>query len=398
MNKIKFFLTILFAITFAQGFSQTDFRPGYYITLTGDTVKGLVDYRGEIRNSKFCVFKKDETSEESKFLANEIKAYRFTDSKYYVSKLVTTEKEETLIFLEYLVNGIDDLYYYRDENKDHYFIETAECRLVELTNDEKTVYIEGREGTVKSKKYLGQLKATFSNCPEVQKQIETTELTHKSLIKIVKSYHDYVCDGEKCIVYEKNVAKVNLNLIPVFGINSTRIDFENESVYKDYNFENKLSYAFGLLLNISLPRLNEKLSLQTGLIYTKHFYGTYYENGNYRSDFGLYAYYIKNPIAIRYIFPKYKIRPFANVGMYNTYVLRTNFQLLNAYLGSDEVNVTIKKTEDFSKLQVTFFAGAGLQYFINKRNSVFVEYRYEQGRNLLSGRIFCSSILMGVTF
>ena len=35
--------------------AQSDFRPGYYITNDLDTVFGLIDYRGEIRDSRICV-------------------------------------------------------------------------------------------------------------------------------------------------------------------------------------------------------------------------------------------------------------------------------------------------------------------------------------------------------
>jgi hypothetical protein len=98
------------------------------------------------------------------------------------------------------------LFYYRDSDGDHYLIETAGGRISELTNEERTVHIEGKgDMSVNSNKYIGPLKATLADCPQVRSEIDKSELTHKSLIKIVKDYHGYVCNGEKCIVYEKKL-------------------------------------------------------------------------------------------------------------------------------------------------------------------------------------------------
>lgn len=66
------------------------FRNGYYITLENDTVYGLIDYRGEVRNSQTCVFKMSEVAEPEKFDPSEIQAYRFTDGKFYISKQINT--------------------------------------------------------------------------------------------------------------------------------------------------------------------------------------------------------------------------------------------------------------------------------------------------------------------
>jgi hypothetical protein len=86
MKKNKIYLTLLLSLSSLSGFSQTDFRPGYYISLKNDTVYGLIDYRGEIRDSKVCTFRKDENSEPVKFEPKDIKAYRYTEASFIFPK------------------------------------------------------------------------------------------------------------------------------------------------------------------------------------------------------------------------------------------------------------------------------------------------------------------------
>ena len=68
--------------------AQSDFRNGYIIDNNNDTIHGLIDYKGNHANAKKCIFKKDNNSQNQIFTPEEIKGYRFTDSKYYVSKSV----------------------------------------------------------------------------------------------------------------------------------------------------------------------------------------------------------------------------------------------------------------------------------------------------------------------
>jgi hypothetical protein len=50
----------LFAIVFslANCMAQSDFRNGYIITNSGDTVYGQIDYKGNRSNAKECIFLK----------------------------------------------------------------------------------------------------------------------------------------------------------------------------------------------------------------------------------------------------------------------------------------------------------------------------------------------------
>jgi hypothetical protein len=107
--------------------AQSDFRPGYIVNNNGDTLTGLIDYKGNQANARKCIFKLSNDASEEKFTPDDIKAYRFIDSKYYVSKKVMTEDStETQLFLEYLIDGIVDIYYYLSPSGDNYYVDPGD--------------------------------------------------------------------------------------------------------------------------------------------------------------------------------------------------------------------------------------------------------------------------------
>lgn len=211
----KLLVTSLFVASFIfQAEAQTDFRNGYYITLENDTVFGLLDYRGEVKNSQTCVFKNDDSAEPQKFNPGEIQSYRFTDGKFYVSKKIETDSVERNVFLEFLVDGITNLYFLRDINNYKYFLEDKNGKFLELSNETITEKVDGKgEIQRKSNRYIGVLLASFADCKEIQPQINNVNLGHKSLINITKNYHNYVCDTEECIVYEKKYNRQKCDLL-----------------------------------------------------------------------------------------------------------------------------------------------------------------------------------------
>ncbi len=114
----KFFL-LIFLLAIGEVFSQSDYRSGYIVKNNNDTLQGYLKYRADKANSKKCIFKEDLEAEKKAFLPDEIQAFRFTDSNYFVSKNVNTMQGEETLFLEYLIDGIVDIYFYRDEIKGH---------------------------------------------------------------------------------------------------------------------------------------------------------------------------------------------------------------------------------------------------------------------------------------
>ncbi len=235
--------------------AQSNFKPAYIIKHSADTLYGEVDNRGDLIMGRTCKFKSQEGSIHE-YSPNDITAFRFIDSKYYISREVNGEK----VFLQYLIKGEVDLYYLRDQEGDHYFLDKEDKKLLEIPYEEKFEYINGKKYLYKSNKHIGVLNVYMQDAPNFQKRINgVKKLEHRNLIKLCRDYHNSVCDSEKCIIYQKKaVVKFNLEILG--------------GVINHYNIETKEGknhMTTGFLVSIGIPRANEKLYLKTGILYSQ---------------------------------------------------------------------------------------------------------------------------------
>lgn len=311
--RIACLVLFLFMLHQLQG--QTNFIPGFVITNENDTLHGWINYRSDARNAKKCEFKDHEKAPVQEFLPSSIKAYRFNDHKFYVSRNVLSEGKEIPVFLEFLVNGISDLYYYSNSNGPHYLIE-KEGQLVELTDRVHYVDNNGKEYTTKSKKYIGQLKIAFADCQALYPIINKARLDDKSLMEVTRQYHQYVCEGDKCIIYEKKLPVIKLRAGAFASLNGSMLAFKEHPTYQNMDFNKAVYPTAGLLLNTSLPRISEKLSIELSGEYGQaYFYGTDIHPA--KTDFEevhLHLDMIKAKAGIKYTYPKGKLRPTVLVG------------------------------------------------------------------------------------
>lgn len=374
-------LVFLFAILSKKAICQTDFRPGYYITWKNDTVYGLIDYRGEIRNSAFCSFKSNDDSESIRFEPADIQAYRFLGSKYYISRKIQIRDEEEQVFLEFLVNGITNLYYYGNFNNPCYFIEDDSGNLFKLDEEKKIDYIEGKGYVMRQDfRYIGLLKTTMADCMEIQKDIENVKLDHKSLINITKEYHEYVCEEEQCIIYEKRVPKVQLRIAPVLGLVISKLDF-SENQFSNFDFHQTTTPQLGLLINMSLPRTNEKLSLELeSSIFRPKYYGNYvgmtYNTTNY------YEAYIKlllleSSASIKYTFPRGNFRPTLALGFASDFVMNKDEKVIQ----ESKLSSTVLTYETYTSPIASELYGAciklGCNYLLPRNHSIFAAMAFK---------------------
>jgi hypothetical protein len=290
MKRLLLPLIILF---FACGLkAQTDFRPGYVITLSGDTVYGQIDYRGDYTMGHVCRFESNDGLK-TEYTPGSIQTYRFTDSKYFVSREVNGQK----YFLEYLIQGKMDIYYLRDDNGDHYYLEKGNEPLVEIRYTKDILWVDGKEYFYQSKTHIGLLNYVTMEAPQLQKKIgKIKKPDHKSLINIAKDYHYAVCeDDEQCIIFERPVPLFKIQAEPFVGYYS---GLRQEDNIKKYGFT-PISFLFGANVYVWMPRTNENWYFKTGITYT---------NVESMHVFTL-------PLQFAYVFPKGKFRPTFSGGM-----------------------------------------------------------------------------------
>ena len=195
--------------------AQTDFRPGYIINPNGDTLKGNIDYRGDRFMGITCRFKPETMRKEIEYTPDDILAFQFIDSKYFISKYVNGRK----VFMEFLIKGKVCIYYLRDDKGDHYFIEKEGIGITEIPYEEGIKYSNNKSYFYQSTKHLGILNFYMQDAPDFQPRIARIgKPEHYNLIKLAEDYHNSVCKDVKCIVFEKEVPLLKTAFEPFFWI------------------------------------------------------------------------------------------------------------------------------------------------------------------------------------
>ena len=274
--------------------AQTDFRSGFIIKDFEDTIYGSIDYRGDLLMSNLCKFKGlDNIIHE--YSPNDIIAYRFTDSKYYVSKEINGSK----VFLEYLIKGKINIYYMRDDTGDHYYLDKEDVQLTEIPYEEGIRHIENKNVLYQSTKHIGILNYYTKDAPELQNEVKTIKKPdHKNMIKLAEDYHNAICEGEKCVIYEKKQPITKLNLELVYGT----VNFQS---FGKLGIKDKNYIQSGMIAYFWLPRINEKLYFKTGFLYSQ-----------VEDTLGNKLIYTKIPTHVGYVAPNtYRIRPSFSIGL-----------------------------------------------------------------------------------
>jgi hypothetical protein len=381
----------LILLAFTELKAQSDFRSGYIINLNGDTIYGLIDYKGNKANAKKCIFKEDINSEIQTFTPNEIIGYRFSDSKNYVSKFLNEGNANESFFLEYLIKGIVDIYYYRDVYGEHYLVDNGDGNLHKLKNEEKTVLLNNTRYIKESREYVGLLKAVFKDSPSVAKEVEHIKLNHESLITVAHDYHNEVCFDKECIIYEKKLPKIINNFGLIIGLNGLTISETGEFQYllwylKDGEFGYEIFPSAGLYASINMPYLNERLYFQYEGTYshvkltstitkeiterTGHFREITLTNNNFNNLF-----------FIKYEFPRGKIRPTFQFGGFFRYSFVTGFE--TKFMSRDiPLNYQVKNNP-FRNIEQGINCGVGLKNIFLYDKEIFIDMRYQRGFGIL---------------
>jgi hypothetical protein len=249
---------VLMSLFYNEIQAQSNFLEGYLLISEKDTLYGKIDNKEYYDNSQFCDFKDVKTDSVFRYYPEKIYGYRFKNGKYYVSKTIKIDNKQIRLFLEYLIHGNLDVYFYLDRTKQgHYFASKDSLPINELKYSENEINIDGRQMLQTIKGYMGILSFYTQDCQLIKKDIpKLNKLDHKKLINFAEKYHNLTCKDEKCIIYEKKLprkVKFNVSGGPSYYFSD---DF-------DLNHTTNPSYGFNLLFQQS--QKSEKIYLGIGL-------------------------------------------------------------------------------------------------------------------------------------
>jgi len=274
--------------------AQTDFREGFLVTNGGDTLRGEIDYRGDVFLTTTCRFRRD-GQKASDYPPQDIQSYRFVDSRYFVSKTV----DEKPVFLECLFTGAVNIYALSRSapENDRFFIEKEEVRLTEIPYEEgvRRVPVEDAPNKLntkvnyQSKEHIGVLSFFMQDAPELIPSIQSMQKPRsRTLVKLAQSYHQAVSGESQSISYVKDVPFLKIMPEVVGGV----ISFSDIP-----NITEKSYTHFGLIGHLWIPNASEKLFLRTGVLLSK------------LDIEGVSETYVKIPIQLEYIYPGDLIQP-----------------------------------------------------------------------------------------
>lgn len=291
-------LLLLLCLSPSITVAQADFRKGYVIASNADTLYGWVDYRGDLLMSSVCRFKSGDSRDVTEFYPGDIIGYRFLGGRYFVSK----KHEDQHLFMEYLINGQLNVYYFRDKVGNHYLLDKDDIKLTELPYHKGKITEDGKTFMYTSKAHQKILSYVTNDAPQFSgKAEEFGEPQHTNLIKFAKNYHYNVCPDQKCIIYEKPIPLLSLIIEASVGLTKFNANLVSE-VGPRYA-SNSAHTTKGLLLNFRSPRTNEKIHFRTGLIQldTRDVLGSIFR--------------YKMPFQFGYIYPKGKVKPKGAMGV-----------------------------------------------------------------------------------
>ncbi|WP_299758503.1 outer membrane beta-barrel protein [uncultured Pontibacter sp.] len=390
MKQIYFTLSLLLICSLS--FAQKNFQSGF-IVQNGDTVQGLVDYRGGVRSSQLTTFKQNESAAEQTFSPDNIQGYGFyKEQKLFESHSVPATAEEGTatqrLFLNVLVKGKANLYHYRDAfQKERYYISKDNGPLVELTQviTYKTDATTGRKRRVTDKTFVTALSSVASDCAALSPaELKRVNLNHTSLTAAVFKYNQ--CVNPASVSYAQEKKKGHISIAPVAAYFVSNLTTTGPYILANREYDNSLSnFTGGISLNFTIPAINEKLSIQTDLLYTPYKFTSYQveENGSGRQTSSEVTFdlgYLKLPAQLRYTFPKGKIRPFINAGPVLAYAVKFKDKevIQSTFMSSSytEEGPALPEYIGSRKYALGLTSGIGLSYPVNG-NALSIEARYE---------------------
>lgn len=181
MKKILFLLFV--GLLAVQALSAQKFREAYYIDNKGQRVDGLIEYRSDEFNMAACRYKYIEKATPFNLSPEDIKSYHFVhDGKSYVSKRLALGGRTQTVFLEHLVTGAVDLFFYKQGAGEYYYFEYEPNKLMAIA------FPSDRPKELLTMQTRRDLNTVFNNKPEMKEPIANAKSNKQSMIDLALLY------------------------------------------------------------------------------------------------------------------------------------------------------------------------------------------------------------------
>jgi hypothetical protein len=369
-----FFALFIFAPLISS--AQTNFQPGYVITLQGDSLRGFIDYKDWSINPKQIAFKKDKAVEQPQvYTAADLNAFAVKENesvkgyeyyKRYVGKIswdnvgdaatlsekLDTDTQYGTFFLKLLSTGKNvTLYKYTDHLKSRYFIAKKGKQPVELAYHMFLLYTGDTQKVITQNIYRDQLQQLAVNY-----QPQNT-----ALVEAIKNT-GYTNDLKKIIEQLNGLTIYNPDKIPVFvetnhngsvsffagaGVNNTTNDYaQTGSLYSVSSKSNspEINLGVDVFFNKNVKKLIFRTSLNFSMNRTTLSYFPYTDADTYSATTQSFKYQqnniVINPQLLYNVYNTSAVKIYGAAGLALNYSIYTNKQAVPFALRSTFVNTT----------------------------------------------------------
>ncbi len=427
---IKFFpLFLFFTFFYAQSsFAQENYLEGKVIFQSGDTLEGYIDYRNWSKNPLQVLFKESLDHDPSSFLPGDIRAFH-VEKERYVSAEVDIEVspvaqarltidsafqyEQTMGFLQVLIEGPKSLYYLKDiHNKEQFYIlREGKFELLRFKKYLRHImqaipnqdYWVRETQVIETQDHVLQLLSYLGDCANIDYELRNLDFDKKNLKGLFRNY--YSCMGH-LPAYQKGDEKVYIKTGIIAGLSFTHFQLISSSgnSLKNINYPLSLNPSLGISVEFVLPRNRRRWSFNTELLFINYKVVGTFEDIKSEGDHSLITTTFGQACLKLNAMPRYT-RPIGNVSLYLQAGVSNGLRLreINHKKTEHWFFSTFSTEEDkliaaTQKIETELLFGLGARY---KR--YFLEGRYEMGNvpsyNLaLKGDLARVYVLMGYRF
>lgn len=397
-------LFISFLLLSKSTHAQTNVKPGYIVSLQGDTTKGFIVIKNWEYNPASIELRLEKNNTGKLYSFRDIKEFR-TEKEWYISNVFEVETSPRLDnsitydslynistdsgFLQVLVKGEKSLYYYRKMNSEAnlYIEEHNKPVLLRYKRFIRSTAFNIVTGQLND--YKQQLEKYLSPCINVLPLIENAVYSETVVFKIFQTYNTN-CSSEKSS-FMRAADKLKVELGVNAGMQMTQMSFkasatgrQNFGQLVQYDHPASLNFTAGLWMNLVFQRGQRKASLFNELNYGS--FGSKWNtrvNGISNSVYAIYDCelvlgYVKLSNMLQYKLLQRTVDLYVKAGISTT----VNFEQKNAqkkdeYFGNT-VNTTYGKVlERTRKWDIGPSIGFGTAY-----KKISLEIRYERNKGV----------------
>ena len=378
LMKKNLMLLILFFST-QMIFSQVDFRKGFVINNSGDTIYGVINYREGSNSYKYCLYRKSLNDSIIKYTPQNIKGYGFIGDRVYESRNVLSSsqvKENEVAFFEVLTRGLITLYRFDED----FYVLKGDTVFYKLYQERKESNEGGFTLVTYAPKYIGYLNILMGDSPAYVKRISDLSFNEKSLTRLVEDYNRE--KSFSSVSYKSGKPWTSWSVGISGGMSSSRLSFSGSEEYY-YNLLGSYStstYPFiDLAVEFASPRLSERIALRADMILYNDKFTSYVRTQAYFHDTRYFTTIditqLKIPVGLCYYFRLNKYTPYINLGASATFQIKSDYRLLIEDNHSGVVtSYTTKKLLD-PRTQGGVWGIVGVERAISKKLAGYVEFR-----------------------